>query len=78
MWLLVPLVLLIKGQAGLENLRKKQDANGLILMGGEFSRSSTIGVWKFVYKEALVQMSGSLEAKWMNQSDAECRAMASG
>lgn len=26
-WLLVPQVLLKKGQAGLENLRKKQDAN---------------------------------------------------
>ena len=47
-WLVVPLVLLITGQAGLENLRKKQDANNLILMGGEFSRSSTIGVRKFV------------------------------
>lgn len=78
MWLLGPRVLLIKSQAGLENLRKKQDANGLILMGEEFSGSSTIGVWKFVYKEALVQMSGSLEAKRMNQSDAEGRAVASG
>ena len=78
MWLLGPRVLLIKSQAGLENLRKKQDANGLILMGGEFSGSSTIGVWKFVYKEALVQMSGSLEVKRMNQSDADGRAVASG
>lgn len=43
----VPLPLM-KGQAWIQNLRRKQGADDLILMGGAFSRSSTTGVWEFV------------------------------
>lgn len=38
---------LTRGQAWFADLRRKWDANNLILMGWEFSRSITVGVWRF-------------------------------
>ena len=56
----LPPVPVIKGQAWIQNLRRKQGANDLILMGGAFSNTAPLGFGR-LFKEALIQVSGRLE-----------------